>query len=415
MAEENNKKEKKKGGAIKAILFLMIFFILIPGAAVFGFYMLNETFQYRVNAAFSDAPVIGSYFDALPTRAEKDAQIRSIAEYYLEISADRAVDKLILIKGEDTGNYNDIIRVMMQIDPNVTRAVLEKIRDKELKGDAISSTLEEINSERESDLQADADELVSIPLSSVREEMYKVINDGLNGHSKLARILEKMEPTKAYEMLSLLDDVDATQVLDAMEIQSRDAIRQERNTETSTNQKLISMSEIYASKDASELIDTLGNTSTYNVEELSVIFKELGVIKTGQILAAVEDTTLVNNIITQMKNNEVLESGEDLITKDILKTLKIYQNFDDNILQLTNIYSTMQSEEVANILKNLITNGALPKNYVLDNGDIITISDEMLAYEVLKHFDDTKIAEIIGYFEDSLASEVSKKLAVPEY
>jgi predicted transcriptional regulator len=75
----------------------------------------------------------------------------------------------------------------------------------------------------------------------------------------------------------------------------------------------------------------------------------------------------------------------------------------------------MQSDEVATILKRLITNSALPQVYVLDNGEVITISDEMLAYEVLKSFDDTKIAEIISFFEDSLASEVSKKLAVPEY
>jgi hypothetical protein len=75
----------------------------------------------------------------------------------------------------------------------------------------------------------------------------------------------------------------------------------------------------------------------------------------------------------------------------------------------------MQSEEVANILKIQITNGALPQVYVLDSGDVITISDETLAYKVLKNFDDKTIAEIIGYFEDSLASEVSKKLTVPNY
>jgi hypothetical protein len=75
----------------------------------------------------------------------------------------------------------------------------------------------------------------------------------------------------------------------------------------------------------------------------------------------------------------------------------------------------MQSEEVAGMLKTLITNSALPQVYVLDSGDVITISDEMLAYEVLRSFDDTTIAEIIGYFESSLASEVSKKLAIPEY
>jgi hypothetical protein len=75
----------------------------------------------------------------------------------------------------------------------------------------------------------------------------------------------------------------------------------------------------------------------------------------------------------------------------------------------------MQSQEIATILKGLITNGALPQVYVLDSGDVITITDEDLAYRVLQNFDSKKIAEIIGYFEDSLASEVSKKLTIPEY
>lgn len=415
MKQNANGKKKKKGGAIKAILFLLIFFIIIPGVALAGFYMLNETFQYRLNTALSDAPFVGEYFDSLPTKMEKEEQIRSIAEYYLDISADQAVDKLVIQKTDDSSIYDDIIRVMMRLDPNETKVVLEAIRQKELKGDAISATLDEIVSEKDIDLQARADELDSLPIASVREEIYEVINDGLNGHSKLARILEKMDPTKAYEMLSLLDDVDEDEVLRVMDDQFRDLIAQERNTEVSNTQKLISMSEIYDSKDADELVDTLGNLSTYTVEELAIIFKEIGVIKTGQVLATVDDDVLVNDVITEMKNNEVLSTGEDLITKDILKTLKIYKDFDDNILQLVDIYSVMQAVDVAEILKRQLTNGVLPQVYVLDNGEIITISDEQLAYEVLSKFDNKRIAEIIGNFEDSLASEVAKKLTVPEY
>jgi len=416
MAEETKKvKEKKKGGGFKVILFLLIFFILIPGAGIAGFYFLNDTFYYRLNTALAETPVLGSYFDSLPTRAEKENQIKSIAEYFLEISTDRAVDKLILINNDDPAMYDDIIKIMLQLDPNMTKIVLDEIREKQIKGDAVSTTLDEILNERNEELSEIATDLQSVPFASVRSEMYKIINDGLNGYSRLARILEQMDSVKAFELLSLLDDIDSDNVLDAMNAQSKESIKQEMNKDLSNTQKLISMSEIYASKDADELVDVLGNTTTYKIEELAIIFKEIGILKTGEILSKVVDDALVNDIITEMKNNEVLTTGEDLITKDILKTLKIYKDFDDNILQLTNIYSTMQSEEVANILKIQITNGALPQVYVLDSGDVITISDETLAYRVLQNFDDKTIAEIIGYFEDSLASEVSKKLTVPNY
>jgi hypothetical protein len=414
MAEEKVEK-KKKGGAIKAILFLLIFFILIPGLALTGFYFLNETFQYRLNTALADAPLVGTYFDTLPTRQEKISQIKSIAEYFLEISADRAVDKLILIKADDKTMYDDIIKVMLQLDPNATNLVIESIREKEIRGDAVSTTLDEIVEERNQELSEIASDLESIPFASLRTEMYKIIDDGLNGYSRLARILEQMDAVKAFELLTLLDEEDSDAVLNAMDVQAKALIKEEMNKDMANQQKLISMSEIYASKDADELIDTLGNTSSYQVDELAIIFKEIGIVKTGQILSMVEDETLVNNVITEMKNNEVLSEGEDLITKDILKTLKIYKDFDDNISRIANISLTRQSQEVSNTLKRLLTNGSLPQVYVLDSGDIIEISDEMLAYEVLERFDDKTIAEIIGYFDDTLASEVYKKLTIPEY
>ncbi len=413
MAED--KKAKKGGGLVKGILILLVFIIIIPSLGITGFYLMNETFQYRMNAALSNFPLVGSYFDSLPTKAEKNEQIKSIAEYFLDISTDRAVDKLILITTDEKPMYDEIVKVMYQIDPNSTKIILEDIRSKQLKGDAVSTTLDEITDERNQELGAIANELQSMPFSSLRGELYKILNDGLNGYSRLARIFEQMDAVKAYEMLSLLDSVDESAVLDAMSMVSREEILLEKNKDTANTQKIISLSEIYNSKDADELVELLGNTSTYSIEELAIIYKEIGVVKTGKILAISNDDVLVSDVITQMKNNEVLSVGEDLITKDILKSLKIFKDFDDNIIELTNVYKTMQTSQVATVISKLLTDGALPQVYVLDGGDVITISDEDLAYKILAQFDDKTKAEIIGNFNNTLASEVSKKLTVPEY
>lgn len=416
MAEDNKiKKEgkKKKGVLIKGVLFLLLFFIIIPSMGVAGFYFLNQTFQYRFNAALSSAPVVGTYFESLPTKAEKEAQITEVAKYFLDISYDRAVDKLILIYNEDREMYDSIIRAMMKMHPNRTKLVLENIRDQQLKGDAISSVLDEIIDERDVDLTEEANNLLALPFASVREEMMQIINDGLNGYSNLARILGKMDAVKAYDLLTLLDDVDENQVLEAMSVETRNSINQEKNKDMNNTQRLLSLSEIYQSKSPESLVDVLGSTSQYSISELAIIFKELGVLKTGEILSATEDDEFVNSIITEMKNNEILSEGEDLLTKDILKTLKIHKDFDDNILKLTNIYASMESEDVSRVLSDLMNNRSLPEVYVLDSGDIITISDEDLAYEILGKFDDTRIAEIIGFFDERLASEVTRKLIIP--
>lgn len=411
--EKKGKEKKKKSSPIKGILLLLIFFIIVPGGAVTGFYFLNETFQYRLNTALSTAPLVGGYFDALPTKAEKENQITSVAEYFLDISYDRAVDKLVLIYSEDKEMYDEIIRTMMKMHPNRTKLILENIRDQQLKGDAVSSVLDDITAERDSELEAAAADLLNIPFGSVREEMYKIINNGLNGHADLARIFEKMDAVKAYDLLTLVDDVDADRILEAMTVENRSLINQEKNEDLNNKQRLYSLSEIYASKAPDSLFDVLGSESVYNISDLAIIFKEMGVMATGRILSMSKDDDFVNKVITEMKNNEVLNEGEDLITKDILKTLKIYKDFDDNILKLTNIYATIESAEVAKVIERLISNRSLPEVYVLDNGEIITISDEDLAYKILNSFDDKRVAEIIGFFDESLASEVTRKLAVP--
>lgn len=411
--EEATKKAKKKGSPIKGILFLLIFFILVPGLGITGFYFLNETFQYRLNSALSTAPLVGAYFDALPTKAEKEEQITSVAQYFLDISYDRAVDKLVLIYNEDQTMYDDILRAMMKMHPNRTKLVLEKIRDQQLKGDAVSSVLDDITEEQDVELEEMATDLLNIPFGSVREEMYKIINNGLNGHSDLARIFEKMDAVKAYDLLTLVDDVDATRILDAMTVENRSLINEEKNEDLNNKERLYNLSEIYASKSPESLVDILGSEAVYDVSDLAIIFKEMGVMNTGKILSMSEDDDFVNRVITEMKNNEVLIEGEDLITKDILKSLNIYKDFDDRILKLTNIYATIESSEVANILEQLLSNRSLPDVYVLDNGEIITISDEDRAYKILENFDDKRVAEIIGFFDDSLATEVTRKLATP--
>lgn len=412
--EKKPKSPKKKGGMIKGILFLLIFFIIVPGIGIAGFYFLNETFQYRLNSALSTAPVVGSYFDALPTKAEKEEQITLIAQHFLDISYERAVDKLILFYGEDKAMYDEIIRAMMKMHPNRTKLVLENIREQLLKGDAVSAVLDDITTERDLELEESANDLLSIPFASVREEMYEIINDGLNGHSNLARIFENMDSVEAYDLLSLLDDVDAERVLDAMSSETRTLITQEKNEDLNNKERLYSMAEIYTSKKPESLFDVLGSEGTYEISELAILFKEIGVMNTGKILSMSTDDDFVNKVITEMKNNEVLIEGEDLITKDILKTLNIYKDFDDRILKLTNIYSTISSDEVAKILERLISNRSLPDVYVLDNGEIITISDEDRAYKILESFDDKRVAEIIGFFDDGLATEVTRKLATPD-
>ncbi len=118
-------------------------------------------------------------------------------------------------------------------------------------------------------------------------------------------------------------------------------------------------------------------------------------------------------LTSKIKENQILNKGADILTKDILKSLKLFSEYDDNLNELTDIYRTMDSKKVANTLESMMRSSVLPEIYVLDNGETIEISDEDIAIEILNNFNESKKGEIIGLMTDSMASQVSRKLSIP--
>ena len=117
-------------------------------------------------------------------------------------------------------------------------------------------------------------------------------------------------------------------------------------------------------------------------------------------------------IINSIKENQVLENGNDLITNDILKSLKIYKDFDDNIKELSDIYQMMSSEKVSALIKNMMRNSAEPTVYTLDNGENIVLTDEDIALSLLRSFSQKKVGEILSLLDSNLSSDLSRKMTL---
>ncbi len=119
-------------------------------------------------------------------------------------------------------------------------------------------------------------------------------------------------------------------------------------------------------------------------------------------------------LLKKMKENEILDSGQDKLTPDVLKSLKIYKEFDDNVKELVNVYSQMGTDKVVNNVRNLLINAAPSQTYDLNNGELITISDEKLVLEILRSFPEAKKAEILSLLDNTLSTELTRKLALPK-
>ncbi|MBF4691727.1 magnesium and cobalt transport protein CorA [Fusibacter ferrireducens] len=412
--DTNEKKPKKSGNKLGCLIVLLILFVT-PVLAVGTLYYFSKDFKLSVNGVLSQVPgPVGSYFENFPTQSEEMDKIRIISDYMLSITEDRAVDKLLVLKGEDSRAYDEVIKDMIRINPNRTKYILETIRSQSLSKDAVVTTVQKIEDEKIADIKTQADYIASLPVSSAITEIQKITSASINGHKDAAQIFENMSDEAAEKILYQLEEIERNKIFSFLSEDKNFSIKQKHNEIVRKERELTQIAGVYKSENPATLINTVGDTKAYTVDELAIIYKHLGPMKAGEVLAKSRNDTFVFQVIEKMKENELLKENVDNITPDVLKSLKIYREFDDNVSELVKVYSKMGTDKVADIIKNMMLNASPSKVYELDNGDMISISDERLMLEILKSFPEAKKAEILSMLDKTLSSELTRKLALPE-
>ncbi len=413
--DENNEKAPKKSSNKLGCLIVLFILFVTPVLAVGTLYYFNKDFKLSVNGVMSQVPgPMGSYFEKFPTQSEEMDKIRVISDYMLSITEDRAVDKLLVLKGEDSKAYDEVIKDMIRINPNRTKNILEAIRGQSLSKDAVITTVQNIEEEKTADIKKQADYIASLPVSSAITEIQKVVSASINGYKDAAQIFENMSDEAAEKILYQLDETERNKIFSFLSEDKNFSIKQKHNEITRKETELTQIAGVYKSENPATLINTIGDTNAYTVDELAVIYKNLGPMKAGEVLAKSRNDAFVFQVIEKMKENELLKENVDNITPDVLKSLKIYREFDDNVSELVKVYSKMGTDKVADIIKNMMLNASPSKVYELDNGDMISISDEKLMLEILKSFPESKKADILSLLDKTLSSELTRKLALPE-
>lgn len=408
---EASKEKKGKGGCLVVLLILF----LTPLLALSALYFLNKDFQLSMNGLVSNVPgPLGSYFEKFPTRAEELEQVRVVSDYVLGLDEPRAVDKLLILQKDDKRAYDDVIKDMLRINPNKTKNILEGIRAATVNKDALSNTVSGIELEKQDDIKAEAAYVSGLPSNAAVEEVQNIIVDGINGHRNAAAIFEFIDDNIAVDILYQLDQVDRNKIFSAMSDNKSMTIRNAFSSKQRRISDLKQIATVYGSESPTTLINTIGNTGTYSLDDLAVIYKALGPQKSGEVLAKSNDESFVFDLVAKMKANELLVEEQDLLTPDLLKSLKIYREFDDNVVELIDVYSKMDINRVVAIVRNMMLNASPSEIYELDNGQLITISDEDLILEILTSFPRDRIAQILSSLDQTLSSELTRKLALPK-
>jgi len=399
---------------MKTFLIGLIVVIILSGVALWGLYSFNNDFQVMANSVLSLIPgSIGNHFRLLPTPQDVDAQVTTIASYLLSLERTRAIDKLKLIEAEDTNAYQSVVRSMVRLNPLKTERILEDKRRMSLKSSIVQSTLDQIEQEQSQNYSERAEIVSALPLQLRIKEIQEILNTRIDGYEYVAQLFSKMPIEKYSEVLPFLNTTDVQGIYSAM---SETAVLNTKAylSEVALDQnKLDQTAKIMFNKSIAELVTLFADTSTYTVNEQVRLLETLGPKRSGQVLSKITDGEHIFNIVNGIQESQMLYLGVDNFTPDLLKALNIFKEYDDNMSELVNIYSRMDDQKIADIIRRLYWNTGQVQRYSLENGEQIVFSDEKLAIDLLKSFNAKKIASVLSYLDNSISTELSTKLALP--
>lgn len=406
--------KEKKSNPIVLIIILLAIFLLIPGGILTGFYFVSDAFQLEANKVLSNIPgPIGDHFKSYPTREELGAQIAMIAEYLLKVELDHAADKLALIKAEDSSMYDEVIKAMIRLNPNRSEKVLEVLRKRTLKPNIVASTVDEISVEVNQLYAEKTEALKKMSLTARLAEIKRIIDQEVDSHYLAASIIKGLADREAIELLKRLTDKDRSMVLELLPDKQRILWSDMLNQESLKSEALDLAITLMQKDGITQNAILLGPDGPYTLEEKAYIFAQLDVKDAGLILSKIGDDNMTTALIQKMKETQIIDKGEDKITEDILKSLKIYKEYDDNILELVEIYNGISDNRAAAMIRELYWKASTFKSYTLSNGESIIISSADVALDVLSKFNTKKIAAVLSLYDDQLATEISTQLALP--
>ncbi len=410
----NNNSEKGIGLG-KIISIILMVFILMPILILGVIYFTNDGAKVEMNKYLSLLPgSFGEHFKAYPTKSELNENIQKIARYLIEIDNERAIDKLLLIKKEDEGLYSDVIKVMLQLDPRKTQNIVNSIRQSTVKEDIIINTISQIDEERKNKLEEKAQLFENLStISAINKINYQIDNQEIS-FMELGNIFESMDSKVASQLLYYLNNNSKSSILKNIESENKTQELERLISEIEDNKtRLNNIAQIYSTEAPDKLVPIIGNAETYKLDELATIYRNIDILKSARILSSISDDSFVFDLINSIKEQEILVNGNDNLTDDLIKALKIYRNFESNVKNLTAIYEKMDDAQIAELVTKLIVDSQSNKKYVLDSGQTIVLTDEDLAISVLNNFSDRKLANILTNLDNNLSSEISKKITYP--
>ncbi len=392
---------------------LKIIFIILPLILLLLFYINNKTFKTKVDTFLSRLPgTAGEYFRNSPTDNERQMMKSELADYYLSLEPGVAADKLYIIKKEDDKLYQDIIKLMNSISSTKTAEIIEDVRKIELRRNLLVSIYDEIQLEKEGFLMEEAGRYEGKDLFVIINEIEKRYARDQEFRDNLPFIISYMDEPSAVDILFYINDNIREEILYSLNSGKRTSLENKLLSKKAEQTKLEELAKLYESKSTNLVIEEIGNTEKYTIEELAIIYKNLSVLKSAEILSSVEDEEFIQELLTAIKIEGQL-LGEENITEEIGKTMAFITEYNAKVDNLVSIYEKMQAPKIAKIAEKMMSNDSTVTMLEINAEPVFEISDASIMMDVLSRMGNKTLANIMNSMNDRKASTLTQKLAKP--
>lgn len=406
-----NREEFKEKSFIKTLSIMLISFIALPLIIMGIMYFSNESFKDNANKILSVLPgSIGSYFQNMPTKNEREQLKKNIAKYYVDLDQSRIVDKLLIVKGEDEQLFNDLLILMSKENPNKMKKVKEDLRLLNLKNDPINRILSEIDKDSEEKINSLQKYYTSLPLSKGVQEIERTYASNEISIDELVNLFQNLKPDQASKYLFYLDVELGRQIKYKLPSTAlRDIEKKLQELETK-QQKLFDLALAYENKSLDEAVAELGNLETYSMEELAFIFKELTMVKSSKILSKVDDNDFMLTLFDEINQLQELLKESPNISPEIIKGISIYKDYYKKTMELASIYEKTSTDELVKMLETMLNKNEVYQKYSLNDTEEIIFNEQQLVIDVLNKLKANKVAEVIQRMSEKNRVLLSKKL-----
>ncbi len=287
--------------------------------------------------------------------------------------------------------------------------LLESMRDTEEQRSILDIIKSDIEQEKEEEIKNFVEYLTTLTIEEAAVEIERICRE-YGGHARAARYFDSMEERTASRILYLLNNDNRNQIFALLSTAKANRLRGERSKDQKRLTELEQLAVVLKRETGANIAAELEKMVD---EDKVTLLRLLGPRVAGLGLASFAETEQVFTLIARVKNAEIAEKGRDDVTPDMLKALKVYRDYADKVNELTEVYLKMDSARVVQVIRDIMINSGPETLYRLDNGDYIEISDMDLVTDILGKFSQKKLAEILSGLDDTLASELTRRMVLP--